>query len=113
KGFRDILEIRRLRMPRLYDLTWEKPAPLVERYLRVEVQERINARGEVQAPLDPVDVERVLDRLLGAGIEALAVCVLNSYAIPVHEERIKEIVARRAPARVPCITAAELQAVRA
>src|SRR5436190_24951 len=112
KGFRDILEIRRLRMPRLYDLTWEKPAPLVERYLRVEVQERINARGEVQAPLDPVDVERVLDRLLGEGIEALAVCLLNSYANPVHEERIKEIVARRAPGLVTCISAEVLPEIR-
>src|SRR5207249_8408578 len=83
KGFRDVLEIRRLRMPRLYDLTWEKPAPLVERYLRVEVTERINARGEVQTSLDPADVERALDRLLGEGIEALAVCLLNSYANPV------------------------------
>src|SRR5262245_5810750 len=47
KGFRDVLEIRRLRMPRLYDLTWEKPAPLVERYLRLVVDERISARGDV------------------------------------------------------------------
>ena len=37
KGFRDVLEIRNLRMPRLYDLNWEKPAPLVERYLRLVV----------------------------------------------------------------------------
>ncbi len=37
KGFRDVLEIRNLRMPRLYDLTWEKPPPLVERYLRMVV----------------------------------------------------------------------------
>src|SRR5207247_379781 len=78
----------------------------------VEVQERINARGEVQAPLDPVDVERVLDRLLGEGIEALAVCLLNSYANPVHEERIKEIVARRAPGLVTCISAEVLPEIR-
>ena len=37
KGFRDVLELRTLRMPRLYDLTWEKPPPLVERYLRMVV----------------------------------------------------------------------------
>src|SRR5438132_14099219 len=57
KGFRDVLEIRRLRMPRLYDLAWEKPPTLVERYLRLEVTERINARGEIQVPLDEGDVE--------------------------------------------------------
>src|SRR2546422_6353837 len=84
KGFRDVLEIRRLRMPRLYDIAWQKPAPLVERRLRMEVAERITARGEVEIPLDPVEVERVLGRLLAEGIEALAVCLLNSYANPVH-----------------------------
>ena len=47
QGFRDVLEIRRLRMPRLYDLTWEKPPPLVERALRREVTERIDAQGAV------------------------------------------------------------------
>ncbi len=97
KGFRDVLEIRRLRMPRLYDLTWEKPVPLVERRLRVEVDERVNARGEVLRPLDPADVEHALDRLVAEGIEALAVCLLNSYANPVHEQRIAEIVRRRLP----------------
>src|SRR6266852_2279121 len=45
KGFRDVLEIRNLRMPRLYDMAWEKPAPLVERYLRQVVDERVDARG--------------------------------------------------------------------
>src|SRR5438094_5391727 len=95
KGFRDILEIRRLRMPRLYDIAWQKPAPLVERRLRMEVAERITARGDVEIPLDPAEVERVLDRLLGHGIEALAVCLLNAYANPAHEQQIKAIVERR------------------
>jgi N-methylhydantoinase A len=112
KGFRDVLEIRRLRMPRLYDLRWEKPAPLVERYLRAEVEERISARGEVQTPLDPADVEHVLDRLLAEGIEALAVCLLNSYANPVHEERIRAIVARRVPSLLTCISAEVLPEIR-
>src|SRR2546422_6189590 len=112
KGFRDVLEIRRLRMPRLYDLAWEKPPTLVERYLRLEVTERINARGEIQVPLDEGDVERALERLLGEGIDALAVCLINSYANPVHEERIKAIVARRAPALPVCISADVLPEIK-
>src|SRR5215831_584766 len=92
RGFRDVLEIRRLRMPRLYDLTWEKPAPLVERYLRREVTERIDAQGRVETPLDLAEVEGALARLRQEGIEALAVCLINSWANPVHEERIKSIV---------------------
>jgi N-methylhydantoinase A len=112
KGFRDVLEIRRLRMPRLYDLTWEKPVPLVERYLRREVTERINARGEIQVPLDESEVERALDTLRREGIDALAVCLINSYANPVHEERIKTIVERRAPGLPVCISADVLPEIK-
>lgn len=112
KGFRDVLEIRRIRMPRLYDLTWEKPAPLVERYLRAEVDERMNARGEVQRPLDPAEVERVLDRLVGERIEVLAVCLIHSYANPTHEEQIREVVARRAPELLTSVSADVLPEIR-
>src|SRR5262245_29226414 len=112
RGFRDVLELRRLRMPRLYDLTWEKPPPLVERYLRMEVRERINARGEIVTPLDEGDVESALDRLLGQRIEALAVCLLNSYANPVHERQIKAAVARRAPDLPLCISADVLPEIK-
>ncbi len=52
EGFRDVLEIRTLRMPRLYDLHWEKPPALVPRYLRRTVRERINNHGEVHVALD-------------------------------------------------------------
>ena len=112
RGFRDVLEIRRLRMPRLYDLAWEKPPTLVERRLRVEVDERIDARGEVVKPLDPVEVERALDRLLAEGIEVLAVCLINAYANPVHEARIKAIVERRAPALPACLSAEVLPEIK-
>src|SRR6184192_3851841 len=112
KGFRDVLEIWRLRMPRLYDLTWEKPPTLVERRLRMEVSERIDVRGVVQQPLDEADVERALDRLLAQGIEALSVCLLNAWANPVHEERIKSIVERRAPGLPLCISSAVLPEIK-
>ena len=112
RGFRDVLEIRRIRMPKLYDLTWEKPVTLVERYLRCEVDERVDAHGRVERPLDPAEVERVLDRLLADRIEALAVCLLNSYANPVHEERIAEIVRRRAPGLTLSVSAEVLPEIR-
>jgi N-methylhydantoinase A len=112
RGFRDVLEIRRLRMPRLYDLTWEKPPTLVERRLRLEVAERIDVRGAVQQALDDADVERALDRLLDQKIEALAVCLLNAWANPVHEERIKAIVARRAPGLPICLSSEVLPEIK-
>ena len=97
KGFRDILEIRNLRMPRLYDLAWEKPPPLVERYLRQVVDERIDARGNVQTALDHDDARAVVDRLLAEGVEAIAVCLINAFANPVHERALEAIVRERAP----------------
>ena len=104
KGFRDILEIRNLRMPRLYDLTWEKPVPLVERHLRVVVDERVNAQGGIDKPLDPKDAERAVDELLARKVEAIAVCLIHSYANPEHELMIKEIISRKAPGLPFCIS---------
>jgi N-methylhydantoinase A len=97
KGFRDVLEIRTLRMPRLYDIAWEKPPPLVERYLRRVVDERIDGKGTVERPLDVAAAEREVDVLLEEGVEAIAVCLLNSFANPAHELAIKEIIERKAP----------------
>ncbi|MEE2803261.1 MAG: hydantoinase/oxoprolinase family protein [Pseudomonadota bacterium] len=104
KGFRDVLEIRNLRMPRLYDMAWEKPTTLVERYLRVVVDERINVKGIVRQALDPADAERAVDQLLNEGVEAISVCLLNSFANPEHEILIRDIIRRRAPDMLCCIS---------
>ena len=105
RGFRDVLEIRNLRMPRLYDMSWTKPPPLVERRLRVEVDERVTAQGEIDTPLDEASVEKATAFLVSEGVEAIAVCLLHSYLNPAHEQRVKEIVARLAPATTLCISA--------
>ena len=97
KGFRDVLEIRTLRMPKLYDIGWTKPPPLVERYLRQVVDERVDASGCIERRLDLKDAERAVDALLAEKVEAIAVCLLNSFANPAHELLIKDIVARKAP----------------
>src|SRR5260370_16505127 len=91
KGFRDVLEIRNLRMPRLYDMSWTKPPPLVERRLRTEVDERVNAQGGIDRPLDDASVARAVRFLMGEGVEAIAICLLHSYLNPAHEERVKDI----------------------
>jgi N-methylhydantoinase A len=97
KGFRDVLELRRIRIPKLYDLTWQKPQPLVERYLRLEVVERMNHRGEVHTPLDDDSVVTAVKELKRLGAESIAVCLLNSYANPTHERAVREIVRAVAP----------------
>jgi N-methylhydantoinase A len=107
QGFRDVLEIRTLRMPRLYDIGWTKPPPLVERYLRQVVDERINAAGAVERALERADAERAVDALLAENVEALAVCLLHSYANPVHELAIREVISAKAP-RLPCSLSCEV-----
>jgi N-methylhydantoinase A len=97
KGFRDVLEIRNLRMPRLYDVAWTKPPPLVERHLRVVVDERMDHLGEVVRPLDPADAERAVHVLLDRDVQTIAVCLLHAYANPAHEQLIKSTIERLAP----------------
>lgn len=80
-GFRDVLEIARIRTPRLYDLGWEKPAPLVPRRWRYEVEERISADAELHG-LDEDTVRSVIDRLKAAEILHVAVCLTNSPVNP-------------------------------
>src|SRR5688572_19035492 len=107
KGFRDVLEIRTLRMPRLYDIGWTKPPPLVERYLRQVVDERVNAVGAVERQLDRADAERAVDALLAEKVEAIAVCLMHSYANPAHELQIRAVIAAKAP-RLPCSLSCEV-----
>ena len=104
QGFRDVLELRNLRMPRLYDLTWEKPPPLVERYLRLEVDERINAQGEVLESLSRGDAERAIRRLVEEGVDVIAVALLNSFTNPIHERMVKDLAAEIAPEMPVCIS---------
>lgn len=112
RGFRDVLEIRTLRMPRLYDMSWVKPLPLVERYLRLEVDERITASGEIERLLVDDDVRQVVGRLLEEGVEAIAVCLIHSYANPVHEHRIRDIVMEMAPDMVLSISSEVLPEIK-
>jgi N-methylhydantoinase A len=104
RGFRDVLEIRDLRMPRLYDQAWEKPAPLVPRRWRVEVAERTRGDGTIAEALDEEGVHAALDFLLEEGVESLAVCLLNAHANGAHEQRIGEIARLRAPHIPVCLS---------
>ena len=97
EGFRDILEFRRNRTPRLYDLYYEKSPTLIKRQFRLEVGERLNFRGEVLRPLDVGDVDRAVQSVLDSGVESVAVCLLHSYANPDHEQYIAQVLRQRAP----------------
>lgn len=100
RGFRDVLEIGRLRTPGMFDLSWDKPAPLVPRHLRFEVTERIAADGSIVTALDEDELGALCRRFLEAELDTLALCFLNSYRNPAHELRAAEIV-RAAVPRLP------------
>ena len=97
KGFRDVLEIGRLRYPRLYDLTWEKPLPLASRRLRREVEERIGANGEIVQPLAVEEAREMIRWMLAQNIDSLAVCLINAYINPTHERQLGELIRGIAP----------------
>ncbi len=88
EGFRDILEIGRGSRPDFFNLEYKKPKPFVPRYLRRELPERVNYKGLVTKPLDMSGLPAVLAGFRADGVEAIAICLINSYANPVHEEQI-------------------------
>tara|TARA_Y100000588_G_scaffold92806_1_gene100338 strand:- start:7226 stop:9277 length:2052 start_codon:yes stop_codon:yes gene_type:complete len=88
KGFRDVLQIARQDRPHLYDWRERRLPPLVPRNLRFEVDERVRYTGEILTPLDKDDVRSVIAELRGMDVEAVAVCLLHSYANPEHEKFI-------------------------
>jgi N-methylhydantoinase A len=95
QGFRDVYEIGRGNRPEGYNLFFKRPVPLVPRDLRLEVDERLYATGEVLKPLDEQSAEATIGALKAAGVESVAVCLLHAYANPVHERRLGELLRQR------------------
>jgi len=95
EGFRDVLEIGRGTRPDFFNLEYRKPKPFVDRYLRREVRGRINYKGVETTPLDLSGLPAILNDFRAEGVEAVAICFINSYANPAHEEaalvRVKEL----------------------
>jgi len=97
KGFKDILEIGREIRYAPYDIFAEFPEPLIPRRFRVEVDERVRSDGSVLKTLDPEDARKAVRTLLDMGAESIAVCLLNSFENPAHEQMILEIIEKEAP----------------
>jgi N-methylhydantoinase A len=112
QGFRDVLEIGRIRMPKLYDLEWQKPKALVERRLILEVTERVSSTGEVLTPLNVEEGQMVLERLLSLGVESLVVCFINSFVNPVNEQEMGKLISSRSPALSVSLSSEVLPEIR-
>ncbi|MDP6389560.1 MAG: hydantoinase/oxoprolinase family protein [Alphaproteobacteria bacterium] len=97
EGFRDVLELRRIRIPLSYDLGWEKPPPLAERALRFEVKERLDHMGAILTPLDISGLDAIVQACTEEEVAAIAVCFLHSYRNPDHERRVRDYIAPRLP----------------
>lgn len=97
KGFRDVLEVRDGSREEMYDITWNPPEPLIPRYDRMEVPERVNYAGEILNSLDEGEVRRLAGLIKKRGHEAVAVCFIHAYANTSHERRVKEILAEELP----------------
>ncbi len=96
-GFRDVYELGRGNRAEIYNLFYRPPEPLIPRYLRLEVGERLSADGSVLQPLDETEARAAVQQLKAEGVEGIAIAFLHAYANPQHEQRMAEIVAEEFP----------------
>jgi N-methylhydantoinase A len=96
EGFRDVLEIARQNRPSLYDLSQDRPPPLVPRELRFTVAGRMGPEGEIAA-LDETGLQDVVLGIEEAEVEAVAVCLLFAFMHPEHERRVGEALRESLP----------------
>ncbi|GAA4132036.1 hydantoinase B/oxoprolinase family protein [Aminobacter aganoensis] len=92
RGFRDLLEMGTEQRYDIYDLFVSFPDPMVSRDMRLEVDERMNASGEVETPLDEAQVLLAAKKLVAQGCEAIAIAFIHSYANSAHERRAADII---------------------
>jgi N-methylhydantoinase A len=97
QGFRDELELRRGYKENIWDVRLPPPQPIIPRRRRLGVPERIRFDGSVHTPLDEVAARAAIRRLAQQGVESVAICTLFSFANPVHELRLAEMVAEEMP----------------
>jgi N-methylhydantoinase A len=114
-GHRDILDIGRTWRPleALTDPSWRRPfgdaaAPLVPRYLRRGVRERITSSGQVLIPLDEEQAREQLRVLRRCQVEGVAICLINAYVDSRHEVRLRELVVEELGGHVACSISSEV-----
>lgn len=97
RGFRDVLEIGREKRFDAYDLQITFPDPLVPRYMRLEVHERLHATGAVLESMDESQAREAISKLVELGCESFAICLLHAYRNPLHERRLRELIEEISP----------------
>ena len=97
QGFRDVLEIGREWRYDLFNLDIEMPTPLVPRRLCLEIDERLDATGAVDTPLDLEQLPGIIAALGAADVKSVAVCLLHAYLNPAHEQAVGSAIAQAMP----------------
>jgi len=97
QGFRDVIAMGNESRYDQYDLNIVLPEPLVPRYLRLPIPERLDNEGNVMLPLDIAAVRALVAILRRAGVESVAVGLLHAFVNPVHERRVRDILAEELP----------------
>lgn len=98
RGFRDVLFIQRQDKSVVYDMFYRKPQPLISRAMVFEVNERMDARGNVVEPLDEAQVRTLMRRIAEKeDVESIAVCLLQAYANPAHEQAVGALIGELHP----------------
>ncbi|MDW7739711.1 MAG: hydantoinase/oxoprolinase family protein [Bacillota bacterium] len=91
RGFKDVYEIARGNRKEMYNLRFSKPTPLLKRIDVYEVDERVLFNGAIEKPLDKKSVIKAAEEIKAGDYESIAVCLINAYINPVHEEEIEKI----------------------
>lgn len=102
EGFRDVLEIRRLRLENTTNLYGDKVLPLVPRRRVKEIKERCLASGEVYRPLDEEQLLEAVRELVQEGVKAVAISFLHAYIHPEHEQRAERLIRDHFPDLFVC-----------
>lgn len=92
EGHRDVLALPRVPKQDMWNWRYPQPQPLVPRYLRTEVKERVDAKGVVRVPLHEESVRRAVSYLRNIGVDGIVVALLFSFMHPEHERRVAEII---------------------
>ena len=111
-GHRDILEMREGLKPERYDLRLPRPEPLVPRYLRLGVRERVRADGRIETPLDEDSLGRAVRSLMRAKVDSVAVCYLHAWRDDAHERRTREVLERALPGVYVCLSSEVLPQIK-
>ena len=97
KGFRDVLEMRRIRMPVLYDPLYLKPCPLIPREIRYEIEERLDGNCKIITKINRNNLKDIINNIRDDNVESIAVTLIHSYANDKHERIIGEILSNELP----------------